>query len=79
VTLGRSGKKRARIPPNAVGHIDVYQVMKAFIEAGYGNTMTLDHMPRFAEGYEAARTGYAIGYMRALLQVLGARREMAEG
>jgi hypothetical protein len=43
----------------------MYQVMKAFVEAGYSNTMTLDHTPRFVEGYEAAGTGYAIGYMRA--------------
>ena len=46
----------------------MYRVMKAFVEAGYGNTMTLDHTPRFAEGYEAAGSAYAIGYMRALLQ-----------
>jgi hypothetical protein len=42
----------------------MYKVMRAFCEAGYGNTMTLDHTPRFVEGYEAAGTAYAIGYMR---------------
>jgi hypothetical protein len=42
----------------------MYAVMRAFVEAGYSNTMTLDHTPRFVEGYEAAGTGYAIGYMR---------------
>ena len=43
----------------------MYQVMKAFCETGYSNTMTLDHTPRFVEGYEAAGTAYAIGYMRS--------------
>jgi len=30
--------------------------MRAFCEAGYTNTMTLDHTPRFVEGYEAVRS-----------------------
>ena len=47
------------------GYMEMYKVMRAFVEAGYGNTMTLDHTPRFVEGYEAAGTGYAIGYMRS--------------
>jgi len=46
----------------------MYQVMRTFCEAGYGNTMTLDHTPCSVEGYEAAGTGYAIGYMRALVE-----------
>jgi D-mannonate dehydratase len=46
----------------------MYQMMKAFCEMGYSNTMTLDHTPRFVEGYEAAGTEYAIGYMRALVE-----------
>ena len=46
----------------------MYQVMKTFVETGYSNTMILDHTPRFVEGYEAAGTGYAIGYMRALVE-----------
>ena len=50
------------------GYMDMYAVMRAFVEAGYGNTMTLDHTPRFVEGYEAAGTAYAIGYMRALVE-----------
>ena len=33
----------------------MYQVMKAFCEAGYGNTMTLDHTPRFVEGNASLR------------------------
>ena len=43
----------------------MYGVVRAFVEAGYSNTMILDHMPRFVEGYEAAGTAYVIGYMRA--------------
>jgi len=43
----------------------MYQIMKTFVETGYGNTMILDHTPRLVEGYEAAGTGYAIGYMRS--------------
>ena len=58
----------AKTPPNAVRHIDMYKLMRAFCEAGYSNTMTLDHTPRFVEGYEAAGTGYAIGYMLVLPQ-----------
>ena len=42
----------------------MYQIMKTFVETGYSNTMILDHTPRFVEGYEAAGTAYAIGYMR---------------
>ena len=56
----------------------MYKVMRAFVEAGYGNTMTLDHTPRFVEGYEAAGTGYAIGYMRALKQRALVERAEAE-
>ncbi len=50
------------------GYADMHEIMRAFCEAGYGNTMTLDHTPRFAPGYEASGTGYAIGYMRALME-----------
>jgi mannonate dehydratase len=50
------------------GYMDMYQVMKTFVESGYSNTMILDHTPRFVEGYEAAGTAYAIGYMRALVE-----------
>jgi mannonate dehydratase len=50
------------------GYADMYQIMKTFVESGYSNTMILDHTPRFVEGYEAAGTGYAIGYMRALVE-----------
>jgi mannonate dehydratase len=50
------------------GYMDMYRVMKTFCEIGYAGTMTLDHTPRFAPGYEGAGTAYAIGYMRALIE-----------
>ena len=46
----------------------MYKVMGAFCEIGYANTMTLDHTSRFVEEYEAARTAYAIDYMRILME-----------
>ena len=50
------------------GYANMYEVMRTFYEAGYGNTMTLDHTPRFSPGYKVAGTAYAIGYMRALME-----------
>jgi mannonate dehydratase len=50
------------------GYMDMYQVMKAFVAAGYDGTMILDHSPKFAGPYENAGTPYAIGYMRALIE-----------
>lgn len=54
------------------GYMDMYGVMKTFRSVGYSGTMTLDHTPRFAPGYEGAGTAYAIGYMRALMERAGA-------
>ncbi len=51
------------------GYMDMYAVMKTFYEIGYDNPITLDHTPRFVEGYDKGTgTAYAIGYMRALMQ-----------
>jgi mannonate dehydratase len=51
------------------GYMDMYQVMRTLVATGYRGTVTLDHTPRFVAGYAAgAGTGYAIGYMRALLE-----------
>jgi len=50
------------------GYMDMYQVMKAFVDSGYDGTMILDHTPRFAGAYGDAGTPYAIGYMRALIE-----------
>ena len=45
--------------------MDMYKVMRTFVESGYSNTMILDYTPRFVQGYEAAGTAYAIGYIRS--------------
>jgi mannonate dehydratase len=51
------------------GYMDMYQVMKTFVESGYGGTMIYDHTPQFVGAYgQGAGTGYAIGYMRALIE-----------
>ena len=50
------------------GYMEMYRVMKVFVETGYSGTMILDHSPRFAAAYPGADTAYAIGYMRALIE-----------
>jgi mannonate dehydratase len=51
------------------GYMDMYQVMKIFVEIGYDGTMILDHTPQFAGDYAlGGGTAYAIGYMRALIE-----------
>jgi mannonate dehydratase len=51
------------------GYMDMYQVMKVFVEIGYNGTVILDHSPRFAGDYaKGGGTAYAIGYMRALIE-----------
>ena len=51
------------------GYMDMYRVMKTFIQAGYRGTMILDHSPKFAGEYaKGGGTAYAIGYMRALME-----------
>ena len=51
------------------GYMDMYQIMKTLYQSGYGNTVTLDHTPKFAGDYaKGAGPAYAIGYMKALMQ-----------
>ena len=51
------------------GYMDMYRVMKAFVQAGYRGTMILDHSPRFAGEYaKGGGAAYALGYMRALME-----------
>jgi len=51
------------------GYMDMYRVMKVFVEIGYNGTMILDHSPRFAGDFaKGGGTAYAIGYMRALIE-----------
>jgi hypothetical protein len=60
----------------------MYEIVRTFCEAGYSNTMILDHTPRFVAGHEAAGTAYAIGHMRArCFNALGgpAEAELGDG
>lgn len=51
------------------GYMDMYRVMKTFVQVGYRGTMILDHSPKFAgEWSKGGGTAYAIGYMRALME-----------
>lgn len=51
------------------GYMDMYRLMRALYEAGYANTVTMDHTPRFAGACpRQVGNAYAIGYMRALME-----------
>ena len=51
------------------GYMDMYEVMRTFVEIGYQGTLTLDHTPKLARGSgRDAETAYALGYMRALME-----------
>jgi mannonate dehydratase len=51
------------------GYMDMYPVMKAFVEVGYQGNMILDHTPKFSRSPSRdPERAYAIGYMRALLE-----------
>ena len=51
------------------GCMDMYRVMKTLVETRYTGTVILDHTPRFTGEYAAGGgTGYALGYMRALIE-----------
>ncbi len=51
------------------GYMDMYRIMRLFVETGYDGTMILDHSPQFAGDYaKGSGTAYAIGYMRALIE-----------
>ena len=51
------------------GYMDMYQLMRAFIVAGYNGSMHLDHTPEFTGAYAlGGGTAYAIAYMRALIE-----------
>jgi len=49
------------------GYMDMYPVMKAFVEVGFQGTMLLDHTPKFSRSSSRdPERAYAIGYMRGL-------------
>ncbi|MBE7724061.1 MAG: D-mannonate dehydratase [Enterocloster citroniae] len=51
------------------GYQDMYQVMKAFVEAGYNGTLTMDHTPGMDPlAGPAGETAFAVGYLKALYQ-----------
>lgn len=51
------------------GYQDMYQVMKAFVKAGYNGTLTMDHTPQMVPlAGSIGETAYAAGYLKALLQ-----------
>lgn len=51
------------------GYMDMYKVMKTFVDAGYDGSMIMDHTPHFAGDFaKGSGTAYAIGYMRALIE-----------
>jgi len=51
------------------GYMNMYTVMKTFVEAGYDGSMIFDHTPKFVGDFaKGAGPGYALGYMRALLE-----------
>ncbi len=56
------------------GYMDMYRVMKLFVDTNYDGTLILDHSPQMAASYPGAGTAYAIGYMRALRERAEAER-----
>jgi mannonate dehydratase len=51
------------------GYVNMYQVMKALHESGYAGAVISDHLPNMAGGRLAAE-GFALGYMRGLIQAV---------
>ena len=57
------------------GYADMYSIMWTFFESGYSGPITLDHTPHFVGDYaKGAGTAYAIGYMRALMELAEAEQ-----
>ena len=52
------------------GYGDMFKLMKTFYEADYSGTLIYDHTPLFKkESDKRAETAYAIGYIKALMNV----------
>lgn len=49
------------------GYMNMFYVMKALRESGFNGAVISDHLPNLAGGRRAAE-GFAIGYMKALIQ-----------
>ncbi len=56
------------------GYADMFGILRAFYEAGYGGTLIYDHSPLFTGSAASPRdrsreTAYAVGYIKALMSV----------
>ncbi|MDF2871752.1 MAG: hypothetical protein K0R05_3327 [Anaerocolumna sp.] len=58
------------------GYMDMYKVMKQFVESGYDGAMHCDHVPDFTEGCGGKESAfaYSTGYLKALIH--GATAEL---
>ncbi len=54
------------------GDVDMYEAMKVYHEVGYQHCLMPDHVPRMAGDPKGrASRAYAVGYIRALMHVVG--------
>ena len=56
------------------GYMDMYRVMKTFVQAGYRGTMILDHSPKFAGEYAKGERDGLCHRLHARADGAGARR-----
>jgi mannonate dehydratase len=56
------------------GYMDMYALIRAFLEADYDGTMIYDHTPVVSAG-NAVSAAYEIGYMKALINAAGHRHQ----
>jgi mannonate dehydratase len=54
------------------GYMDVYDMVRAFLEADYDGTMIYDHTPAVSGG-NAVSAAYEIGYMKGIINAAGHR------
>ncbi|MDO4329211.1 MAG: mannonate dehydratase [Lachnospiraceae bacterium] len=61
------------------GYMDMYQVMKQFVDCGYDGLMTVDHVPEYVAscGGKNSSYAYSIGYIKALLSCAAADKMTA--
>jgi mannonate dehydratase len=59
------------------GKVDMLEALRAYVEVGYTGTIMPDHTPQVAgdNSWGARGRAYALGYMRALMQVLDVLEE----
>ncbi len=63
------------------GYMDMYRVMRRFVDAQYDGFITVDHVPDFVAscGGKNAAYAYSIGYMKALIHCAQADKEEQKG